>query len=123
MLKLLFLLVIIFFSIFSFVPVFAQFDMLGTEYGGYSGLGNQDPRFVVARMLGWAMGLLGVGALGIFIYSGFEWMTALGNDQKVASAKKRILYTVIGMGILLSAYAITMFVFKTVYLSTNARLY
>lgn len=103
--------------------VSAQTDLLGTEYGAYSGLGNADPRSVVAGIIKAVMGLLGVGALIIFLYSGFEWMTAGGNDTKVNDAKKRLWYAIIGMGVLLSAYAITMFVFRVVYESTTGRFF
>ena len=113
---------VVFFVFFLSLPAFAQ-DLLGTEVGAYAGLTNADPRLMVALIIKWVMGLMGLGALVIFLYSGFEWMTSMGNDEKVKDAKKRILYTVIGMAILLSAYAITMFVFKTVYLSTGARIY
>ena len=119
-----FLFLVIFFSFFSFAPALAQnTDMLGTEIGVYAGLTKADPRLMVASIIRGVMGLMGLGALVIFLYSGFEWMTSMGNEEKVKDAKKRILYTVIGMAILLSAYAITMFVFKTVYLSTGARFY
>ena len=121
-LRILFLHTVVFFVFFLSLPAFAQ-DLLGTEVGAYAGLTNADPRLMVALIIKWVMGLMGLGALVIFLYSGFEWMTSMGNDEKVKDAKKRILYTVIGMAILLSAYAITMFVFKTVYLSTGARIY
>ena len=121
-LRILFLHTVVFFVFFLSLPAFAQ-DLLGTEVGAYAGLTNADPRLMVALIIKWVMGLMGLGALVIFLYSGFEWMTSMGNDEKVKDAKKRILYTVIGMAILLSAYAITMFVFKTVYLSTGARFY
>ena len=99
-----------------------QADMLGTEIGASAGLTSADPRLMVALIIKWVMGLMGMVALIIFLYSGFEWMTSMGNDQKVGDAKKRIWYAVIGMVVLLSAYAITMFVFKTVYLVTDARI-
>ena len=123
MLIMFFLSTILIFSVFFVAPAFGQADLLGTEYGASSGLGNADPRLVVSSVIRAVLGLLGLGALIILLYSGFEWMTSMGNDEKVKDAKKRILYTVIGMAILLSAYAITMFVFKTVYLSTGARIY
>lgn len=120
-----FVLVFIFLGGFLVHPelVKGQNDLLGTEYGAYSGLGNADPRSVVAGIIRAVMGLLGVGALIIFLYSGFEWMTAGGNDTKVNDAKKRMWYAIIGMGVILSAYAITMFVFRIVYESTTGRFF
>lgn len=48
------------------------------------------------------------------IIGGFQLMTAGGNEEKVAEAKKRIMHGVIGVGIVLSAYIITYFVLSQV---------
>ena len=44
------------------------------------------------------------------IYGGFVWMTARGNTQAVDTAKDLIYSAVIGLIIVLAAYAITTFV-------------
>lgn len=118
-----FSLITLFFTVFFAVPVLAQTDMLGTEYAASSGLGNADPRLVVFSIINVILGLLGIICLIIFLYSGFEWMTAMGNDQKVNDAKRRIWYTVIGLAIILSAYSIARMVFKILYESTTGRFF
>jgi hypothetical protein len=50
-------------------------------------------------------------------------MTAGGNDDKVGEAKKRILYAVIGLAIILSAYAITRFITTQLYSATTGEYY
>lgn len=50
---------------------------------------------------------LGVVFLGLMIYAGFIWMMARGNEQEVARAKNIIIYAVIGLVVVLAAYAIT----------------
>jgi hypothetical protein len=47
----------------------------------------------------------------ITIIAGYQWMTAGGNEEQVAKAKKNISNAVIGLIIILAAYAITWFIF------------
>ncbi|PIR43060.1 hypothetical protein COV24_04755 [candidate division WWE3 bacterium CG10_big_fil_rev_8_21_14_0_10_32_10] len=101
-------------SLFSVMPVQAN-DMLGVEYAGYSGLGKSDVRMVVANIIKIVLGLLGTGALILIIYAGFIWTTSMGNQEKVDKAKKTIWGAVIGLAVILSAYAITNFIIKSFY--------
>jgi uncharacterized membrane protein YjfL (UPF0719 family) len=47
----------------------------------------------------------------MFIYGGFVWMLAAGNDQRVQKGKDIILWAVIGLVVIFSAYAIVNMVF------------
>lgn len=85
-------------------------DTLGLSYGGQTGLSNSDVRTTVARVIRVAMGLLGIVAVVIILIGGFTWMTAGGNEEKVGEAKKWIFAGIIGLAIILSAYAIASFV-------------
>lgn len=58
------------------------------------------------------LSLLGVIFLGLMIYGGVVWMTAQGNEEKVKKAKELITEAIIGLIIVLAAYAITYFVLK-----------
>ena len=90
----------------------AQIDTAATgiQYAGQIGLGGQDIRTTVASIIRVAMGLLGIVAVVIILIGGFTWMTAGGNDDKVAEAKKWIFAGIIGLAIILSAYALSSFV-------------
>jgi len=48
----------------------------------------------------------GMLAVLAFIYSGFLYVTAQGNDAKIKTAHKALLYSAIGTAILLGAWAI-----------------
>jgi hypothetical protein len=48
----------------------------------------------------------GMLAVLAFIYSGFLYVTAQGNDTKIKQAHQALLYTAIGTAILLGAWAI-----------------
>jgi len=83
---------------------------LGVNYGTYTGLGTKDVRETVSSIINVALGLLGIVAVVIILIGGFEWMTAGGNEEKTGEAKQRIFAGVIGLAIILSAYAIAKFV-------------
>lgn len=101
----------------------AEKDPLGLSYGEATGLSNQDVRFTVGRIINVALGLLGTVVVVIILYAGFEWMTAGGSEDKVADAKKRITYAIIGLAIILSAYAISSFVTSNLYQATSGKAY
>lgn len=81
---------------------------LNTELSGT--LGNSDLRTTIARLINVALSLLGVIAVVIILAGGFKWMTAGGNDDKVQEARKMIFSGVIGLAIILSSWAIALFV-------------
>ncbi|OGH58703.1 MAG: hypothetical protein A2725_03335 [Candidatus Magasanikbacteria bacterium RIFCSPHIGHO2_01_FULL_33_34] len=82
----------------------------GLTYGTVSRLGNQDLRTTIASIINVALSLLGIIALVIVLYGGFKWMTAGGNDEGVGEARKIIIAGVVGLAVILSAYAISSFV-------------
>ncbi len=46
----------------------------------------------------------------LMVYAGFRWMTARGEEDKITKAKGTIIAAIIGLAVLVSAYAITTFV-------------
>lgn len=56
------------------------------------------------------LSLMGVIFLVLLIYGGFLWMTAKGNEQQVEKAKEVMYSAIIGLIIVLAAYAISYFV-------------
>lgn len=56
------------------------------------------------------LSLLGVVFLILMVYGGYLWMTARGNEDQVKKAKSLITDTIIGLIIVLMAYAISWFV-------------
>ena len=82
----------------------------GLSYAGNIGLGSRDVRDTMAQIIRVAMGLLGIVAVVIVLIGGFKWMTAGGNDDQVGEAKKWIFSGVLGLAIIMSAYAIASYV-------------
>ncbi|HLD60532.1 MAG TPA: pilin [Patescibacteria group bacterium] len=94
-------------------------DLLDPRVSPESGLGDSDLQVTIARIIRVAMGLLGIVAVVIVLIGGFTWMTAGGNDEKVGEAKKWIFAGVIGLAIILSAYAIANFVIQNLVTATT----
>ncbi|MFH0854029.1 MAG: hypothetical protein V1891_00850 [bacterium] len=74
---------------------------------------------IVAEIIKYALSFLGIIFLVLILYGGFLWMTAGGNDDKVAQSKTIIINGVIGLIIILSAYAITYFVLENIIKATT----
>jgi len=74
------------------------------------GLPTTDIRVIIVNIIKTALGLLGIILLVISLYGGYLWMTAGGNEEQIAQAKKVLVNAVIGLAIILSAYAIVAFV-------------
>jgi len=53
-----------------------------------------------------AVAIIGLIALGVFIYSGFEYLTSFGNPGKFSEAKDKMISAGLGIIILLAAYLI-----------------
>ena len=86
---------------------------------GYLGNGNADKNTfanegiitdipsLIGKVVGAGLAFIGVIFFILIIYGGFSWMMARGNEQEVVKAKELIYAAVIGLIIVLSAYAIT----------------
>jgi len=59
------------------------------------------------------LGFLGIIFLVLIIGAGYSWMTAQGNEEKITKSKDTFKTAIIGLIIILSAYAITYFVFSS----------
>lgn len=81
--------------------------------GSQVGLGNADLRQTVINVIRWALGFLTLLAVVYVIYGGFVWLTAAGNEDRVEKAKQIILQAMIGLVIILLAWAIVAFVART----------
>ncbi len=94
-------------------------ELLPTSVGTAIGTGTTDIRITIARVIRVALGLLGTVALLLVLYAGFLWMTASGDEDKIARAKKTLTGAVIGLAIILSAFAITQFVLNALVSATT----
>lgn len=111
------LLSFIFVASFGFVNVVSAADTPGTNpqttaFMTASGLPDDSTAgSVVATVIEAFLGFLGIIFVIQMIYAGFSWMTAAGNDDQVKKATALIRRSIIGLIIIVSAYAITYTVF------------
>lgn len=111
-----------------FTPAFVQVaraqsltteDFLPSDFTDNTGLGEADLQETIGNLIRVALGFLGVVAVCIVLFGGFKWMTAGGNDEKVSEAKRLLIAGLIGLAIILSAYAIVEFVISSILTATG----
>jgi len=90
----------------------AQDDPYGLSYGEATGLSSTDIRISIIRVIRVILGVLGIIALILIVYAGFIWMTSGGNANNIEKAKKILASTVIGLIIIIMAFAIVQYIFK-----------
>ncbi len=81
---------------------------LGSALGS-TGL-SSDIAVSVGTVVKGVLAVVGTVFLVLTVYAGIIWMTAQGNETKVTKAKDTIVAAVIGLFIVMAAYAITAFV-------------
>ena len=91
-------------------PLLNTTDLLPSEFGDSTGLGDANIKTTIGNLINVALGFLGIIAVVIILWGGFTWMTAGGSEDKVKNAQKIIAYGAIGLAIILSAWALTNFV-------------
>ena len=85
------------------------------------GFGRTDPRTIAANLVNIMLGLLGVLAIILIMYAGFVWMTASGDPDKVNIAKKILASASIGLLIVLSSWALAIYILSRLWLATGAQ--
>jgi len=75
-----------------------------------SGYNETDLNTVIGNIIMTVLSLIGAVAIIFIIYAGALWMTAGGNEQKAEKAKTILKQSIIGVIVILCAYAITYFV-------------
>lgn len=78
--------------------------------GALSVFQTNDLTAIIGFIIKMLLSFIGVVFLLLMIYGGYIWMLARGNDQEVEKAKNIIKNAIIGLAVVLSAYAITLLV-------------
>lgn len=113
-------------STLATLPVHAQVevDNSGLESisgtAGFDTSGGGDALYdTVGSLIKFGLSLLGIICLFLVLYAGFLWMTAGGDDKKVGEAKSIMKNAIAGLIIILSAYAISSFIFEQIATATS----
>lgn len=97
----------------NFVQAQTLGDKLGVQYANNIELPasqDEDVRDMAVVIIKYLITFIGIIAVIIILYGGFVWMTAGGNDDRVTKAKNIIVAGVIGLIIVIAAFAIVTFV-------------
>lgn len=79
-----------------------------------SGLQKVSIGTLIAAVIKIVLSVLGIVFIILIIYAGLSWMTSAGSEEKITKAKKTMAAAVIGLTIVLLAYAITAFVLEKI---------
>lgn len=112
--------------LFVYLPNFVLAANLGNAFGDGSALGSVSSKAgyndiqsgtessaidpIISKTIGIVLSFLGVIFLILTIYAGYLWMTAQGDSKKVEEAKDIITRAVVGLIVVVSAYAISTYV-------------
>ncbi len=89
------------------------------EFEDNTALGTQSPIVTIAEVINVIIGFLAIISVVIMLWGGFRWMTAGGNDDAVAQAKKIIIAGIIGLVIVLASWSLAKFALVKIGQATN----
>jgi TRAP-type C4-dicarboxylate transport system permease small subunit len=107
-----------------FVPMVAMAQPSTNNFGlnqlNNIDLGRNSLQETISIFINVILGFLGIVAFIIILLGGFKWMTSGGDEDKIGEAKKLMGAGVVGMAIVLAAWAIASFVINQLALGTGA---
>ena len=81
-----------------------------TNFHTGAGYGSAGLSEIIGNIIQIVLSLLGLIAVVLIIAGGFQWMTSGGNEEKIKGAKKLMGSALVGLVIVILAYAIAAFV-------------
>ncbi len=112
----------------TFLPVQATAITSDDAYGGLDKVLNEadkkgsagtvlrsisNPEDKITSIIGTVLSFVGVAFLILMIYGGILWMTSQGNNDQIKKAKGILINGIIGLVIVIFAYAITAYIGNT----------
>lgn len=108
---------VVFFSNPSFVFAVGNLndalDKLGSA-GEEAGVQEASIESYVGSIINAALTMVGIIFLILMVYAGYLWMTAAGEGDQIEKAQEIVKTSIIGIILVMSAYAITAFVISKV---------
>jgi len=79
-----------------------------TAKQGYGALPTTtEPSLIIGKIVGTALSFLGVAFFCLLLYAGIGWMLSMGNEERIKQSKDMIIAAILGLIVVLGAYAIT----------------
>ena len=107
-------------STIIFIGVLFAFNFVLAEEAGSlkllekTGLITDSPGVLVARIIQYLLGIIGIVLVVLIIVGGFIYMTSGGNEEQVKKSKSILTSAVIGLVIVALAYIIASFVITAI---------
>ena len=71
-------------------------------------IGVTDPRLIIGNLIKAVLSIVGSLALLMFVYGGVLWITSFGEAKRIEKGKTIIIWTVLGLAIIASAYVLSL---------------
>lgn len=72
------------------------------------------PESIAAEYIEIGVGFIGIIALLFFIYAGFLWMTAQGKPDVIKKARDIMVWSILGIIVILASYTLLNYVFGSI---------
>ena len=93
-------------------PALRLLESVGVDSGPYAeGADTTTISEIIGTAISAFLALLGVIFLVLMLYAGYHWMTARGDEEKVTKAKDTITRAIIGLIVVVGAWAIWSFIY------------
>ncbi len=69
-------------------------------------LGTTNINSVIGTVIKAILGISGSAALLMFVWGGFLWLTSAGNTDRIKKGKDTLVWAVIGLAVIFSAYTL-----------------
>lgn len=102
-----------------FLPPAAQAQVSIDVPGNFAGLSSQDLKQTIENIVQIILGFLGVVFILLLLYGGWTWMTSAAEPDKINKAKKIIISAVVGLLLILTSYAIALFIINSLMRATG----
>lgn len=83
-----------------------------TDYIGNITTVNGDLMTLIYSLINWAIGIAALVCVVVLIFSGYKYITAAGDENKVESATKTLTFAIIGLVVCFIAVILVQFVLK-----------
>ncbi len=68
------------------------------------------PTIIIAGIVNLVLSVAGVIAIAVVLWGGYQWLTSLGNEEKIRRAKTTLANGAIGLAIIFTSYIVTRFI-------------
>jgi len=88
------------------LALFPLFALAQVTVPTVPGLSTEELPDFIMKILGYILGIIGILLVIMLIYGGITYATAAGNEDRIETGKKIMMYAIIGIVIVAAAYVL-----------------